>query len=926
MKTASLALLLLLLLLPGLVLGQTTPPAAAPADPWANLMQNLKPRSLGPTNMGGRIAALAVYDKSPRIFYVATAGGGLFKTENGGITLTPVFDKEGSISLGAVAVDQKDPNIVWVGTGEASSRNSVAWGDGVYKSLDGGKTWAHVGLEKTLQIGAILIDPKDNQTVYVGAIGDVWGPSQDRGVYKTTDGGKTWTKLFFINDSTGVINLIMDPKNNHTLLCAMWQRTRKAYDFASGGPGSGLYKSTDSGKTWRKIDKGLPPSPIGRIGISYFQKDPKLVLATVEYKPPTPPAPTKTAETPPAKPPVAGATGTTATTTQGNQGGGAGAGGGGGRRGGGGGQGRPPVDRPAGQSGNGVMFNSGGTFLSKDGGESWTRINNINPRPFYFSLPRFDTVDPKRMYLGGVGLHISDDMGVNFRQARINIHADNHALWVDPADPDHLIIGNDGGLYQSRDHAVTWEHLNRMPIGQFYAIAFDSRKPYWVYGGLQDNGSWGLPTQTREGGPSFWSADNVGGGDGFHVQVDPNDWHIVYSESQGGAATRKDLRTGQQRFIQPRLAGDRLRFNWSTPFILSPHNSKTIYFGANRLFKSVNRGDAWKPISPDLTTNDPEEMHAGRDSVTPEDTGAERHCTITTIAESPMKQGLLYIGTDDGLVWTTQDDGATWTQLTANIPDLAKNTWCSRVIASKYVQGRVYALFDGHRSNDFHPYAYVSEDNGKTWSKLATGLPDYDCLYVIREGDKNPDLLYLGSEMGLRMSFDRGKSWTKLHAGFPTVAVHDVQVNPNANDLVIGTHGRSIWTMNVAGLEQLTTENMAKDVFLARPSNVLVMGDVPGQGWDGDAVWQSANTQPGTQIMYYLKKDQSVTLKITDVSGEVVQELQGTGKAGLNVVDWNGRLRGRAVTAGDYRVVLTVAGKEYVTGVKAENADGVGND
>jgi len=919
----------LLALLPFSALAQQPPGQALPSsDPWAPLLANLKPRELGPTNMGGRIAAISVYDKSPRLFYVATASGGLFKTENGGITFAPVFDKETSVSLGAVAVSQQDPNLVWVGTGEPSSRNSVAWGDGVYKSTDGGKTWTHLGLEKTLQIASIVIDPKDNNIVYVGAVGDVWGASQDRGVYKTTDGGKTWTKLLFVNDLTGPINLIMDPKNNKTLLCAMWQRLRKPYDFTSGGPGSGLWKSTDAGKTWRKIDKGLPPGPFGRIGISHFLKDPKMVLATVEYRAPQttpPPAGEGTPTTPvgnaqpgqkPGQPPS-----TTGQQGQGNVGGQ-----GGGRRGGN----RPPQppSKPN-QSGTGVAFNSGGTYISRDGGDTWTFLNNLNPRPFYFSLPRFDTEDPKRMYLGGVSLHISDDGGTTFRAARVNIHPDNHALWIDPNDANHLLIGNDGGLYQSRDHAVTWEHLNKMPIGQFYAVAFDYRKPYWVYGGLQDNGSWGIPTQTREGGPAFWSVDNVGGGDGFHVAADPNDWRTVYAESQGGALTRRDLKTGQSRFIQPRIQGERIRFNWSTPFMLSPWNSRTIYVGSNKLFKSVNRGDTWKAISPDLSTNDPAKQKAGANSVTPENTGAETHCTIITMSESPMKQGLIYVGTDDGLVWVTQDDGATWTQLTANIPDLPKNTWCSRVTASKWAEGRVYATFDGHRENDFKPYVYVSEDYGKTWSKLNSGLADYDCVYCITEGDKNSDLLYLGSEMGLRFSFDRGKTWSKFRSGFPTVAVHDIVVHPRENDLILATHGRSIWILNVSGPEQLTAENLGKDVFLTKPKDVLLLGNTPGQGWDGDAVFQSPNTQPGTQIMYFLKKDAPGTVKVTvsDVTGEAVSELSGvTGKAGLNSVYWNGRVRGRLASAGDYRVTLTVGGKDYISSVHVDTADGLNQD
>ncbi|MBS1719411.1 MAG: hypothetical protein JST35_03085 [Armatimonadetes bacterium] len=822
--------------------------------------------------MGGRIAQIAVYNARPSLFYVATASGGLWKTDNGGITMAPVFDREGSISLGAVAVDQSNPDNVWVGTGEQHSRNSTAWGDGVYHSTDGGKTWMKVGLENTRHISSIVLDPKDKNHVYVGALGRLWGPSEDRGVYETTDGGKTWKKILYVNNLTGVINLIMHPKDPKTMIASMWERERKAYDFRSGGPGSGIFRTTDGGKTWKTSEKGLPNGTRGRIGLNYFLADPKVVIASVEYR--------EKAAAPGATPP------------------------------------------PARTQPNGSMFNGGGLYISKDGGVSWSFLNDLNPRPFYFSTPRLDPVDPKRIYVLGVSLHASEDAGKTFRAMRASIHADNHDMWIDPNDPTHMIIGNDGGLYQTRDRGVNWEHINKMAIGQFYAVAVDNRRPYWVYGGLQDNGSWGIPTQTNRGGPSFWDAVNVGGGDGFHVQVDPNDPMTLYSESQGGAMMRYDLKTNQSRFIRPRLDGERLRFNWSTPIYLSPHNSRTLYVGANRLFKSVNRGDAWKVISPDLTTNNPDKQRPGVNSVTPEDTGAERHCTIITISESPTKQGVLAVGTDDGLVWISEDDGTKWTNVTANIPDLPANTWCSRVLLSKHSQNRIYATFDGHRSNDFKAYAYVSEDLGKTWSKISDGLAEYDSVYVIREGEKNPDLLYLGSEMGLRVSLDRGKTWGRVRGNFPTVAVHDMVVHPRELDLVIATHGRSMWTIDVNGLEGLTSANRDKAVAVMQPQAVLNLVDF-GSGWDGDAVYQARNTQPGTTIFYWLKAAAgSVKITISDAAGVRKAEITGTKNAGLNGVRWNGRLGGRgAPEPGEYRVSVVVDGKETLTSVRVETPD-----
>jgi photosystem II stability/assembly factor-like uncharacterized protein len=834
---------------------------------WANVLGALKPRSLGPTNMGGRIVDMAVYSPRPQLFYVATASGGLWKTENAGTTVQPVFQNESTISLGAVAVSQKDPNLVWVGTGEGTSRNSVAWGDGVYKSADGGKTWKNMGLKETMHIGRILIDPKNDDIVYVAALGRLWGPNPERGVYKTTDGGKTWKQMLKVDDLTGAVEMEMNPKNPNELLCAMWTRQRWAYDFSSGGPNSGLYKSTDAGKTWRKITKGLPAGPLGRIGLSYHQADPSHVVATVEYQ-----------------------------------------------------------VKEASERQGASQMNGGGTYTSKDGGESWQRQTGLNPRPFYFSRPYWDPVDRNRIYVCAVSIHVSDDMGKTFRALPAAVHADNHAIWVDPKNNGTVYVGNDGGVYISRDRALKWQHVNNIVASQFYGIAFDMRKPYWVYGGLQDNGSWGYPTQTIRGGVSWFDAYNAGGGDGFHVQVDPNDWANLYSESQGGAVSRQDQKNGGGRSIRPRPAQGEpaLRFNWSTPIVLSPHNSSTIFVGANRLFKSVNRGDSWKAISPDLTTNNPDKLKPGRKSVTPENTGAEQHCTIITICESPTKAGLIWVGTDDGLVWVTKDDGVNWENVTANFPDLAPNTWCSRVTASRFSEGRCYVTFDGHRANDFKTYVYATEDYGKTWTKLNAGLPDFDSCYVIKEGLLNQDLLILGSEVSLRFSLDRGKTWARFVNDFPTVAIHDLAIHPRESDLVIGTHGRGIWTLDISPLEQLTTEKRGTDVFVCRPQPVYNLGRMAGVPWDGDSVYFSPNTQPGTTIFYWLKAKATgdVKVSIQDAAGTQITELTGTTNDGLNSVRWNARVRGRAPDPGDYRVVVTVGGKEYTTSIKVDKADG----
>jgi photosystem II stability/assembly factor-like uncharacterized protein len=816
--------------------------------------------------MGGRITGLAVYEKKPSTFYVATASGGLFKTVNNGTTFAPVFEREGSISLGSVAISQVDPNLVWVGTGEATSRNSVAWGDGVYKSADGGKTWQNMGLKATLQIGKIVIDPKNPNVVYVGATGSLWGSSSDRGLYKTTDGGTTWTKILYVDDKTGVIDMAMDPGNPNTLLVAMWQRLRKPYDFASGGPGSGLYRTTNGGKTFTHITKGIPTyTNLGRIGLSFYRKNPRVVTALVEYH-----ADPKQEKD------------------------------------------KLPTD------GGLTKTYAGGTFRSTDGGESWTKVNALDPRPFYFSLPVQDPSDENRLYVLSDALRYSDDAGKTFKVQRTEVHPDYHAYWVDPANSDHIIAGCDGGVYQSYDRALKWDHLNNMPIGQFYQVSADMRKPYWVYGGLQDNGCWGIPSQVRGQGIAFYHGVGLDGGDGFYTQVDPTDWTTVYTESQNGGLTRTDLSDGNNRGVRPpRSLVKEYRANWNTPYIISPHNAETLYFGANYLFKSVNRGDKWKAISPDLTTNDPSKLSPGKLSVTPENTGAERHCTLTTISESPLKQGLLWIGTDDGQIQVTKDDGTTWTNVTANLPGVPANTWVTHVVASKWEEGRAYATLDGHRTNDFKPYLFVTEDFGKTWTSLTSGLPDYDCVYVVREGEKNPDLLYLGSEMSLRISVDRGQNWLRFRTKFPTVAVHDLLVHPRDLDLIIATHGRSIWTLDVSGLEGLSQEKMKSDVVLSQPQEMVRIGDYSPQAWPGDRVYFAPNSQPSTRIQYYLrqKPTERVSLAVFDVAGTHHITLSATSAEGLNVVQWDGRFGENDAPPGDYRVTLTVGAKEYSTSV-----------
>lgn len=821
---------------------------------WSSQIQALKPRALGPTSMGGRTVNIAVYEKEPRIFYVATAGGGLWKTTSAGTKFTPVFQYESTVALGAVAIDQDNPDIVYVGTGEENSRNSTSWGDGVYKSTDGGKTWTHLGLKNTHHISSIRINPKNKNIVYVSALGKLWGPSTDRGVYKSVDGGKTWDQVLKApNNQTGVIELLMDPRNPDVLIAANWEKARTAYSFASGGQGSGLVKSTDGGKTWKALTKGLPASEKGRIGLSRFGANPDVLIASVESK----------------------------------------------------------EDR--------------GIYKSTDNGESWTFLNNLNPRPFYFSTPMIDPVDEQRIYLPAVNFHYSEDGGKTFKVMQSDIHVDYHAIWVNPKDNNYILVGEDGGVAVTRDRGETWEHLNNLPIGQFYAVATDMRRPYWVYGGLQDNGTWGGPTQTDKGTVTFADWRFINGGDGFHAQVDPTDWRIVYAESQGGVLARHNMETGERRSIRPRPPqGERYRFNWSAPFILSPHNPKTIWFGGNKLFKSVDMGDNWTEASPDLTTNNPAKIGVSG-GVSPENTGAENHCTIITISESPMKAGVVWVGTDDGNIQLTQDDGKNWEKI--SVPGVPEFTWVSRVMASRFVPGRCYVTFDGHRNSDFNSYVYVTEDFGKTWKKLSEGMPEGQVAYTIVEGRQNPNLLFLGTEMGLFTSLDQGAHWTRLHkeVGFPTVRVDDLTIQPRELDLVVATHGRSFWIVPISALEQLTTENLAKDVFLCKPADAFSFGRVFDGWFEGDRIWSSPNTQPGTTIFYHLKEESSekveVFIKTTD--GRQLARLSGTSKKGLNGVDWTARgSRGVQLTTGDYLVELKIGEQTFTTTVRYEDLVG----
>ncbi len=1169
-------------------------------------------RNVGPANMGGRITALAVYEADPNIYYAATASGGLLKTTNNGITFEHLFDKQSTVSIGDVAVCQTNPNLVWVGTGEGNPRNSVSYGDGVYKSTDGGATWTNMGLKRSFSTGKVLIDPKKPDTVYVGTLGRLYGPGGDRGVFKTEDGGKTWKQCLYIDDKTGIIDMVMDPTDPNVILAAAWERKRDEFDGFFGespvpdsygpivthGAGGGLYKTTDGGKTWKKINdpkvnngNGLPTVKTGRMGLDYSRKTKGLVFAIIDTEKVgtgdgprqvymgivgenapdnggaklneiTPDAPAAKAglkpgdivvkadekkiekyddlveviqtkkggdkmklvvkrdgkEIPievtmadrplqggggrgqgggggrgqgaaPAARPIAGfqlAAGTTGVKigriTEGGpaekagikvddeivavdgkavktpdeyiaavgndrkagdkvkltilrgtekkdyeivlaappgaapavargllmpgfapdfanreslkvgtvakdgpaekagikvgdtiveidgkaiasrrdftaalrtganedsprkagdkvkvkvkQGekeivaelalgemqiagfGGGGAGGGGGPQRGAsaskpnllglGGQ-QPNIQASQGKD----SFQTGGVFKSTDNGETWTRVNSLNPRPMYFSVVRVDPTDDKTIYvIGDVPvLWKSTNGGDRFAQLNApGVHADGHALWINPKNNKHLLIGCDGGYYVTYDAGAKWEHLNHHALGQFYHVAVDNRRPYKIYGGLQDNGSWGGPSQTlRSYGPINEDWIYVNGGDGFVCRVDPNDPDLVYAESQGGAISRRNFRTGERGFISPPRTQNEepQRFNWNTPFILSAHNSGIFYTASQFVWRSVKKGTTLKKISPEITRS-----KAG---------------SATAISESPRNQDVVWAGTDDGFVWVTRDGGTKWTNVTENLhkAGVPGYRWIATLEASRDADGRCYVCLDAHRSDDDKPYIFVTEDFGATWKPLMAGLPQFGSTRCLREDIVNNNVLYCGTEFGAYVSIDKGKTWGKLGGNLPTVAVHEFAQPTTASEVVIGTHGRSVWIADVQSLRQLNDKVLAAKATLFAPAPAVRWRSGTGAQSPysaSDKKFVGTNPMTGGRIEYLLTSPaKSMSLRVYDVTGKSVASFpQAPRTAGLHTVNWTLAGQTGAVRPGNYRVTLVVDDVEQSQPIQVE--------
>ena len=835
----------------------------------------LRARDIGPAVMSGRIAAIDASAADPVTVWIGSASGGVWKSDNAGTTFEPVFDDH-TQSIGAVRIDPSNPETVWIGTGETWVRNSVSVGDGVYRTTDGGDTWEHLGLEKTERIAKIAVDPTDGDTVFVCAMGHLWNANAERGVYKTTDGGANWELIFSIDENTGCADLDMDPQEPGILYASMWNFRRYPDFFESGGPGSGLYQSTDDGETWSELSNGLPEGEKGRIALAIAPSRPSVLYATVEAE-------------------------------------------------------------------------DTALYRSDDLGASWKQTDdsmNVQMRPFYFSELVVDPTDHNRLYKPGFTLTVSTDGGDSFSSlfgAGFNfgaVHPDHHALWVNPSNPYQLILGTDGGAYVSDDRARTWRHVRSLPVSQFYHVSHDMEWPYNVYGGLQDNGSWKGPSRSS-GGITSGDWQVVGSGDGFWAFTDPQDANTLYVEYQGGMLSRVNVATGESKSIKPyaREGEEKLRFNWNTPIHLSPTVAGTVYYGSQYLHRSTDRGESWKTISPDLTTDDPQrQRQAETGGLSIDNSTAENNATIYAISESPKNSQVIWTGSDDGYIHVTRDGGENWARVSDNIADLPEGLWVSSVTASQHEEGSAFVTVDGHRSGDMATYVFRTDDFGATWQSLTgEGIQGY--AWVVKQDPVNTKLLYAGTEFGLYISLDSGQQWARFTENLPKVAVHDLAIHPTEHDLIIGTHGRGIYIIDdLTALRGLTAEILESNVAVlpSRPSPMVLAGI---QDWFGsDDEFVGRNPSEAATIDYWLKKRHlfgDLKIEVYDADGELITTLPGKKRRGLNRVGWPMRLKppkvppatalvpafvGPRVPEGTYTFKL-IKGKEILEGTVELVAD-----
>ncbi len=774
-----------------------TPDEPGKSDPFSSgTFSGLKFRSIGPALTSGRVADIAVRPDDPSTYYVAAASGGVWKTTNAGTTWTPVFDKQSSYSIGCVAIDPNNPHVVWVGSGENNSQRSVSYGDGVYKSVDGGRKWKKMGLARSEHIAKILIDPRNSNVVYVAAQGPLWGPGGDRGLYKTTDGGATWKAVLSISENTGVTDVVMDPRDPDVLYAASYQRRRHVWTLINGGPESAIYKTTDGGITWNKLTSGLPSVDLGRIGLAVSPAEPDVVYAVVE-----------------------------------------------------------------------AAEGKGGFFRSTDRGASWQRRSRYIARsPQYYMELVCDPYDVDRVYSLDTYTKVTEDGGKTFHNlGNKNRHVDDHAMWIDPDDTGHLLIAGDGGVYETFDRGATWNFKANLPITQFYRVALDNALPFYnVYGGTQDNYSMGGPSRTTKTDGIMnedWFFTNTG--DGFETQVDPENPNIIYAQSQYGGLVRFDKKSGERKSIKP-LPGENeepYRWNWNSPLIISPHAHTRLYFAANKVFRSDDRGDSWREISPDLTRRlDRNALPVmgkvwGVDAVS-KNASTSLFGNIVALSESPVRENLLYAGTDDGLIQVTEDGGTTWRKI-ASFPGVPDMTYVSCVTASAHDEAAVYATFDNHKNADFKPYVLKSADRGKSWVSIAGNLPDSGSVYVLKEDHVNPDLLFAGTEFGVFFTLDGGKKWIQLKGGLPTIAVRDIAIQKRENDLVLATFGRGFYILDdYTPLRSVNSGVLARDgfIFPVKDALMYIQTGSRRKGWQGTSFFTAPNPPFGATFTYYLKE------------------------------------------------------------------------
>ncbi len=851
--------------------GQRT--AGGKIDP--QLLQGLHWRAVGPAIFGGRVVDVEGVPGNPNIIYVAHSSASLFKSTNGGITLESVFDVGNTLSIGAIAISPENPDVVYVGTGEGTVRNSASFGDGMYKTLDGGKTWKHLGLTDTERFSRIAVNPLHPQIVYAAAMGHEWGPNKERGLYRSTDGGINWKQILYVNDSTGASDVALDPVNPNIVYAGMYDYLRQPWYFRSGGPGSGLYRSSDGGDTWVKLTdpalhNGLPSAgPVGRIETSVSRSNPNVVYSMIESR-------------------------------------------------------------------------EGLLWRSDDRGEHWRMASNdrrINPRPFYFSYVKVDPSDENRIYLMAPDPLISEDAGKTFQVIDYwSMFGDAHSLWIDPTNPSHLLAGTDGGLFISNDRGSNWDFINNTPMAQAYHVSVDMDDPYNILGGFQDHEMWRGPNER-------WNDTGVRGADwrrlrehadGTFIVADPRDPNIIYYVGQGDM-TRVDMRNHEERYIQPYPVasagtGDNMmkyRLNWNAPILMSRFDPDVIYHAANVVFKTTDGGYSWKAISPDLTTNNPEEEKLSGGPITPDNSTAEFHCTIVSLAESASDPKTLWAGTDDGNLQLTRNGGESWTNVVGNISGLPPESWVSSINTSYTEPGTAYVSFDRHQMNDFAAYVYVTRDYGKSWKRISEGLSGY--VHIVANDPKQPHLLYAGTELGIFASFDDGETWTDLRLGLPHLPVYDLTVHLRDNDLIIATHARGFYILDDATPLQELAAARSKKVALFKPTRGTRYNVWSDTSTMGARVWVAQNKPYGSIISYYLAEaspEKKVKLTILDSNSRVLRSFDGPGAAGINRTSWNlqedprldikpdlqkawldRRLQGVRVLPGKYKVRLEALGE-----------------